>query len=257
MSERSPQTNHAAFTWRTVLWTLVILGALSGVVVAVFPETYHWHWAALLKYKALFFKGWLLMLQISLVAMVLSVVGGILLMLGTRAPWEPVRVFSQGYIAVMRGTPLLVVLLLGYYGLVSPLRLAEALTAGTVLLAAFEAAYLAEIFRGALDSVGRSQREAARAVGFDVFQMYRFVLIPQSIRRALPGMTGELVSLVKSSSLLSIIGVEEVTQIAKSMNSSSYTALEGYIPLALAYLVVTLPLTWAALLLERRFAYET
>jgi polar amino acid transport system permease protein len=87
--------------------------------------------------------------------------------------------------------------------------------------------------------------------------MYRFVLIPQSVRRALPGMTGELVSLVKSSSLLSIIGVQEITQVAKSMNSSAYTALEGYIPLALAYLVITLPLSWAALKLERRFAYET
>ena len=244
----SPRTaaNPDAITWRTVGWAVAIVAVLSAVVWVVFPDTYHWHWSALLKYRALFFKGWLLMLGVSVAAMLLSVVGGFLLMLGTRSPWEVLRVFCQGYIAIMRGTPLLVVLLLGYYGLVSPLRLAEALPAGTLLLAAFEAAYLAEIFRGALDSVGRSQREAARAVGFDTWQMYRFVLIPQSVRRALPGMTGELVSLVKSSSLLSIIGVEEVTQVAKSMNSSSYTALEGYIPLALAYLVVTLPLTWMA-----------
>jgi polar amino acid transport system permease protein len=246
-----------ALTWRTVLWTLLILAVLSGIVYANFPATYHWNWSVLAKYKLLFFKGWSLMLGISVVAMVLSVVGGFILMLGTGAPWEPVRVFAQGYIAIMRGTPLLVVLLLGYDGLVSPMHLAEAVPAGTLLLAAFEAAYLAEIFRGALDSVGRSQREAARAVGFDTWQMYRFVLIPQSVRRALPGMTGELVSLVKSSSLLSIIGVQEITQVAKSMNSSAYTALEGYIPLALAYLVITLPLSWAALKLERRFAYET
>lgn len=242
---------------RTWLLSALIFAVLGTVVWVAFPDTYHWHWTSFWSYRGLFFKGWLLMLGISLAAMVLSVLGGFLLMLGSRAPWEIVRLFCRGYITLMRGTPLLVVLLLGYYGLVSPLHLGEALPAGVILLAAFEAAYLAEIFRGALESIGRSQREAARAVGFDVFQMYRFVLIPQSIRRALPGMAGELVSLVKSSSLLSVLGVDEVTQITKLINSRSYTSLEGFIPLALAYLAVTLPLTWLAQYLERRFAYET
>ena len=79
----------------------------------------------------------------------------------------------------------------------------------------------------------------------------------QAVRRALPGTTGELVSLVKNSSLLSVLGIEEITQITRLINSRSYTALEGFIPLALAYLAVTLPLSWVAGRLERRFAYET
>ena len=244
-------------TTRSVLLSALIIGVLAALVWAVFPDTYRWHWGSFWDYRMLFFKGWLLMAGISLVAMVLSVLGGLALMMGTRAPWEIVRLFCGGYITLMRGTPVLVVLLLGYYGLVSPLRLGDALPAGTLLLAAFEAAYLAEIFRGALDSIGRSQREAARAVGFDVWQLYRYVLIPQSVRRALPGMAGELVSLVKSSSLLSVLGVDEITQITKLINARSYSSLEGFIPLALAYLAVTLPLTWLAQRLERRFAYET
>jgi polar amino acid transport system permease protein len=244
-------------TTRTVLLSVLIVVVLAAGVWAVFPDTYQWHWKSFWDYRMLFFKGWLLMLGISVVAMVLSVLGGFALMIGSRAPWEIVRLFCRGYITMMRGTPLLVVLLLGYYGLVSPLRLAEALTAGTVLLSAFEAAYLAEIFRGALESIGRSQHEAARAVGFDGWQLYRYVLIPQSVRRALPGMAGELVSLVKSSSLLSVLGVDEITQITKLINARSYSSLEGFIPLALAYLAVTLPLTWLAQHLERRFAYET
>jgi polar amino acid transport system permease protein len=242
---------------RSLLWSLVLLGTLGGLLWAVFPSTYQWHWEQFWAYRQLFVKGWLLMLGISLAAMLLSVAGGFILMLGCRAPWEPVRLFSQGYITLMRGTPLLVVLLLGYYGVVSPLRLADALPAGTALLAMFEAAYLAEIFRGALESIGKSQREAARAVGFSIWQTYRYVLIPQSIRRALPGTAGELVSLVKSSSLLSVLGIEEVTQITRLINSRSYTALEGFIPLALAYLVITIPLSYAASRLEKRFAYET
>ena len=164
------------------------------------------------------------MLGISLVAMVLSVLLGFTLMLGGRAPWVPLRVAATGYVTLMRGTPLLVVLLLGYYGVVSPLNLCSALVAGTVLLALFEAAYLAEIFRGALESISASQREAARAVGFNLIQTYRFVLIPQAVRRALPGVAGELVSLVKSSSLLSVLGIEEVTQVTRLLNSRNYTA---------------------------------
>ncbi|MBL9116422.1 MAG: amino acid ABC transporter permease [Verrucomicrobiaceae bacterium] len=242
---------------QTALWTLLWLALAALVLWIVFPSTYRWHWDAFWQYKNLFFRGFLTMLGISLVAMVLSVLVGFSLMLGGRAPWIPLRVAATGYVTLMRGTPLLVVLLLGYYGVVSPLNLCSALVAGTALLALFEAAYLAEIFRGALESISASQREAARAVGFNLIQTYRFVLIPQAVRRTLPGVAGELVSLVKSSSLLSVLGIEEVTQVTRLLNSRNYTALEGFIPLALAYLAVTLPLTWWANRLERRFAYET
>jgi polar amino acid transport system permease protein len=238
------------------VWTAVWLAAVAVLLWLVFPRSYQWHWEAFWNYRTLFFKGWLLMLSISAVAMLVSIMGGFLLMLGGRVPLEPVRVACRAYVTFMRGSPLLVILLLGYYGVAAPLRLGDALYAGTLLLGMFEAAYLAEIFRAALESINRGQREAAKAVGFSPWQMYRYVLIPQSIRRALPGATGELVSLVKSSSLLSVLGIEEVTQITRMMNARSYTALEGFIPLALAYLVITLPLSYIAAKLEKRFAYD-
>jgi polar amino acid transport system permease protein len=252
-----PSRDLNAITLRTVGWAALWLLVIGAGLWAAFPEDYRWHWAAFWDSQSLFWRGWRLMLGISLAAMVLSVLLGFGLMLGGRAPLEPLRVGCRGYVTLMRGTPLLVVLLLGYYGVASQLQLATPLVAGTVLLAMFEAAYLAEIFRGALESVSASQREAARAVGFSRFQMYRYVLVPQAVRRALPGVAGELVSLVKSSSLLSVLGIEEVTQVTKLINARNYSALEGYIPLALAYLAVTLPLTWFAMRLERRFAYET
>ncbi len=250
------EQNHSP-AWRTTLWTLGWIGLLAAALWLVFPSTYRWHWDAVWDYRGEFVRGWLRMMGISAAAMVLSLILGFLFMIGSRSPLEPVRVGCRLYITLMRGTPLLVVLLLGYYGVATQLQLGDAIIAGTLLLAMFEAAYLAEIFRGALESVSASQREAARAVGFDTLQMYRFVLIPQAVRRALPGIAGELVSLVKSSSLLSVLGIEEITQITKLFNARNYTALEGYLPLALAYLAVTLPLTWLALKLERKFAYET
>lgn len=243
---------------RTAFWVLLLAAATCGLVFGAFAQIkYRWNWEGFWPNRMLFVEGWLTTLGICAGAMIICLVGGFALMLGSRAPWEPVRLASRGYIAVVRATPLLVQLLIGYYVVANALKVHDSIIVGMLLLGLFEAAYLAEIFRGALESIGQSQREAARAVGFSTVQMYRFVLVPQAVRRALPGTTGELVSLVKNSSLLSVLGIEEVTQITRLINSRSYTALEGFIPLALAYLAVTLPLSWAARLLERKFAYET
>lgn len=240
------------------LWSLLLLGLASVGLYATFAAVhYSWNWSAAWTYRAQFAWGWLTTLGISAGAMVISVMLGFALMLGRRSPWEPVRLFSSGTVEIVRGSPLLVQLLLGYYIVATALHVNSPLVVGTLLLGLFEAAYLAEIFRGAVESIGASQWEAARAVGFNTSQTYRYVIIPQAVRRALPGTTGELVSLIKSSSLLSVIGIEELVQKVRILNSSSYTALEGYLPLAVAYLIVTLPLSWWARRLERRFAYET
>jgi polar amino acid transport system permease protein len=240
------------------LWSLGLFAAVSLGVYAMFAGVhYTWNWAPTLAYWPQFLWGWLTTLGISLGAMLVSILVGFALMIGRRFTWEPVKLLSTGIVEMLRGSPLLVQLLVGYYILATALHVGEPLVVGMVLLGCFEGAYLAEIFRGAVESIGASQREAARAVGFDAVQTYRYVIIPQAVRRALPGTTGQMVSLIKDSSLLSVIGIEELVQKVRILNSSSYTALEGYLPLAVAYLVVTLPLSWYARQLERRFAYET
>ncbi|GEP42670.1 amino acid ABC transporter permease [Brevifollis gellanilyticus] len=241
-----------------LLWSLVLLLGVSLALYGTFATVhYSWHWSVVWGYRAQFLWGWVATMVISLGAMVISMLLGFALMLGRRSPWEPVRLFCSGTVEIVRGSPLLVQLLIGYYIVATALHVNSPVLVGTILLGLFEAAYLAEIFRGAVESIGASQWEAARAVGFNTQQTYRHVIIPQAVRRALPGTTGELVSLIKSSSLLSVIGIEELVQKVRVMNSASYTALEGYLPLAVAYLIVTLPLSWWARRLERRFAYET
>lgn len=258
LNGNNPRIRENGPAWSYWLWSVVMLGAVSVALYGMFAAVhYHWNWSGVWQYRHQFVGGWLFTLCISGGAMVFSVLVGFLLMAGRRSPWEPVRVLSGGLVEFLRGTPLLVQLLIGYYVVANALRINEPFLVGTLLLGFFEGAYLAEIFRGAVESIGASQREAARAVGFSVYQTYRFVIIPQAFRRALPGTTGQLVSLIKDSSLLSVIGIDELVQKVKVMNSASYTALEGYVPLALAYLAVTLPLSWWARSLERRFAYET
>jgi len=248
---------HASFA-RQMIWTLLLIAGASLALYATFATVqYSWNWKSAWTYRHQLAWGWLTTMLISLGAMVVSVIVGFGLMTCRRSPTLPIRLLSSGVVELLRGSPLLVQLLIGYYIVATALRLNEPLIVGTMLLGCFEGAYLAEIFRGAVESIGASQREAARAVGFNKVQMYRHVIIPQAVRRALPGTTGQLVSLIKDSSLLSVIGIEELVQKVRILNSSSYTALEGYLPLAAAYLIVTLPLSWYAGRLERRFAYET
>jgi len=243
---------------KRLFWSLLLLGLASVALYGTFATVhYSWNWQPLWNYRRQFLQGWFTTLSISLGAMIISVLLGFTLMLGRRAPWEPLKLLCTGIVETIRGSPLLVQLLIGYYIVATALRISSPLLMGTLLLGLFEAAYLAEIFRGAVESIGRSQWETARAVGFNTRQTYRYVIIPQAIRRALPGTTGELVSLIKSSSLLSVIGIEELVQKVRVINSANYTALEGYIPLAAAYLIVTLPLSLWARRLEKKFAYET
>ena len=243
---------------RRLVWSVVLLVAVSLAIQAVFQASaYEWNWEAAWKYRVQFLWGWLTMLGICAGAMIVSVLTGLLLMAGARSAIEPVRLLCHGIVEFIRGTPLLVQLLIGYYIVANALGMHSPFLIGTLLLGLFEGAYLAEIFRGAIESIGASQREAARAVGFDTAQTYRFVILPQALRRALPASTGQLVSLIKDSSLLSVIGIEELVQKVRILNSASYTGLEGYVPLAVAYLIVTLPLSLYARRLERRFAYET
>lgn len=252
----SPSSS-ASPTRRIAYAVLLLAFATLGFYALFLSVDYRWSWEGFWRYRQQFVYGWLTTLGVSLVAMVVSVTLGFLLMLGRRSPWELVRMFCSGVVELVRGSPLLVQLLIGHYIIANALWLDQPLFTGVILLGCFEGAYLAEIFRGAVESISASQLEAARAVGFNRAQTYRFVIIPQAMRRALPGTTGQLVSLIKDSSLLSVIGIEELVQKVKIMNAATFKPLEGFLPLALAYLIVTLPLSYLARRLEGRFAYET
>jgi polar amino acid transport system permease protein len=116
---------------------------------------------------------------------------------------------------------------------------------------------MSEIIRAGIESVGESQLESARAIGFTRSQTYRYVIFPQALRLTLPSMAGQLVSLIKDSSLLSIIAVNEFTQSARDVNSATYSTLESYLPLAFGYLILTLPISIWTRWLEQRMRFET
>ena len=245
-------------TRKAWLWSAALALGFSFALYLLFGAIhYQWTWDGVWARRGLILQGWLATALISLGAMVLCVLFALLLLLAQRSKLQPFRLAARGIVELVRAAPLLVQLLIGYYILANALRFDARAMVGVIVLALFEGAYLAEIFRGALESIGASQLEAARAVGFDTRQTWRHVILPQAMRRALPGTAGQLVSLIKDSSLLTVIGVDELTHVVQGVNAAAHTGLEGFIPLTLLYLALTLPLSLWVRKLEARFKFET
>ncbi|MES2571840.1 MAG: amino acid ABC transporter permease, partial [Verrucomicrobiota bacterium] len=200
---------------------------------------------------------WVTTLVIAALALPLSSAIGLLLALARRSAFLPVSDAARIWVEITRGTPLLVQIYFYFYVFGQALALDNRYLVGPLILSAFSGAYLSEIIRAGIEGVGKSQLESARAIGFTRVQTYRHVIFPQAIRHILPPMAGQFVSLIKDSSLLSVIGLSEFTLAAQEVNSFTYAAFESYLPVAVGYLLLTLPISLFTQWLERRLRFET
>ena len=221
---------------------------------------------ALWKYRESIIQGWVVTLLVSAGSLLGSCVVAAVLVAGQRSPLRMVRWFTQGFVEVVRGMPLLSLVLIGFFVVLNNIHISRALdsvglggklAAGIMLLSVFTGAYLTEILRGGLESIPQAQLDSARAVGFNRWQVLRFVVFPQALRRVLPALAGQFVSLVKDSSLLSVIGVNEFTYQARAFYAATYLGVEAFLPLAVGYLLLTLPIAGFSHWLERRFKAAT
>jgi polar amino acid transport system permease protein len=237
---------------------LLALLLIAGVFTFAFSTIgYHWNWAGVWTYRQLFLQGWLMTVAISAAALVISTIIGIAFALLRRTRFLPLRYFARIYVEIIRGTPLLVQVIIFFYVIATAFNVESRYLVGVIVLSAFEGAYISEVIRSGIESVGKSQLDSARAIGLTTVQTYRYVIFPQALRQVLPPMAGQFASLIKDSSLLSIVSISELT--FNSQNVSSYTSspFECYIPLAVGYLVLTLPISLWTQSLERRSKFET
>jgi polar amino acid transport system permease protein len=218
---------------------------------------YGWNWGAIYAYREKFLQGWLITLAVSAAALVLSSCIGLFFALAQRAYFLPLRYLSKFYIEFIRGTPLLVQILVFFYVVADAFGIGNRYVVGVLTLALFAGAYICEIIRAGIESVGESQLESARAIGLTRAQIYRHVVFPQVIRRVMPPLAGQFASLIKDSSLLSIIAVSEFTLNAQEVNSYTYSTMESYLPLAVGYLLLTLPISLLSRYLEGKYRYAS
>ncbi len=244
-----------ALAARIASWSLVALLVCALFYFAFSELRYGWNWEAIWRYRQKLLQGWLMTVAISAAALFASLLIGLLTALARRSSWLPLRYLAMLYVETARGTPLLVQILILFYVVANAFGVDNRYFVGVLALSLFAGAYLAEMIRSGIESIRDSQLESARAIGLTRAQTYRYVIFPQVVRQLLPPLTGQFASLIKDSSLLSIIAVSEFTLNAQEVNAFTYSTLESYLPLAAGYLLLTLPISLASRLLERRFHY--
>lgn len=158
---------------------------------------------------------------------------------------------STLYVELVRGTPLLVQIFIFYFFIGTVLNLSREF-AGVAALALFTGAYVAEIVRAGVQSIARGQDEAARSLGLNAGQAMRYVILPQAFKRVLPPLAGQFISLVKDTSLVSVIAITELTKSGREAITTSFSTFEIWFCVAALYLVINLPLSHLASRLERR-----
>ena len=252
------------------LGVLAIIGASIYYFFVTKGITYIWHWEKIpemLFYHGpksaddpvprlrmgILMMGFVLTLKISAAATIFGIIIGTIVGIA-RLSKEPVtRGLSLAYVELIRNTPLLVQIYIIYFFAGSMLRL-SAFVAGTAALSIFAGAYVGEIVRAGIQSIHKGQMEASRSLGMSYSQAMRHIILPQAFKRIIPPLAGQFISLIKDSSLVSVIALADLMFQGQQAVARTYYAFEIYFTVAFLYLVMTFALSMATQYVERRLA---
>ena len=200
-------------------------------------------------------KGAVVSLKITSLSLLIGMLGGTLLALvflyGNRF-W---RVLAHGYVVIIRGTPMLVQIVTIYYVLPSFGIMLSAFWSAVIAIGFNSVAYVSQVVRAGIQAVGVGQLEAAKSLGLSRFQTIRYIILPQALRAIFPALGNEWVTLIKDSSLASVIGVSELTHQGAIIMSRTYDAITTYAGVALIYLIMTSLFTIMLYLWEQKLQY--
>lgn len=192
-------------------------------------------------------------LKISVISIFFAIIIGIITGILRISNNPLLKKLAVTYIELIRGTPLLVQIFIFYFFIGTVLHL-DRFTAGVAALSVFAGAYIAEIVRAGIQSIPKGQMEAARSLGMNYYQAMRYIILPQALKRTLPPMAGQFISLIKDSSLVSVISITELTKAGREVVTSTFSPFEVWFTVAFLYLILTSGLSFLVQLLERKLA---
>ena len=207
---------------------------------------YKFDWGVLLVYRHLLWQGLVLTVQLSALGMVLSLALGGVIGLGRRAEAKPLRWLCGAYIEFFRNIPLIVQLFFWYFAVGL-----EAFPAAVIGLTVYTSAYIAEVIRSGLQSIPRTQIEAARSFGMTPYQTIRHVILPQALMRVIPPLGVEFINVIKNSSIAMTISVTELTFQTQQIESLTFRGFEAATAITLLYVVLAFAVVVAMGWLER------
>ncbi|PLX71155.1 MAG: ABC transporter permease [Denitrovibrio sp.] len=199
--------------------------------------------------------GLLITLEISVYSIFFAIIIGVCTGLARISRNPFLKKLAIFYIELIRGTPLLVQIFIFYYFIGTIFNLGR-MTAGVMALSVFTGAYIAEIVRAGIQSVHKGQMEAARSLGMSYTVAMLLVILPQAFRRTLPPMAGQFISLIKDSSLVSVISITDLTKSGREIVASTFSPFEVWFTVAALYLVLTSLLSYLVQLLEKKMSAQ-
>ena len=222
---------------------------------------YNWQWYRIPQYLwqitdqgftwGLLMQGLGVTIQITIISMVLMLVIGLATALLRMSRSWAGRGVARVYMELIRNTPLLIQIFFIYF-VVAPVLDMSGFWAAVIALSLFEGAYASEIFRAGITSIDKGQWEAAKSLGMPSYDMYRLIILPQAIRRVLPPLTSQAVSLIKDSALVSTVAILDLTQQGRMIDAETFLTFEIWFTVAAIYLVITLALSGVVRVLEKR-----
>lgn len=245
-----------------VIGYVLLLAALLWLVLhGAESQGYNWQWYRVPQFifslqngklqAGPILQGLLITLHITWMSLILTYIIGLATALLRLSSSLGGRIVARFYLETTRNTPLLVQLFFVYFIVAPPLHL-NRIFAAVLALSLFEGSYASEIYRAGIKSIDKGQWEAGSSLGLNSYQLYRFVILPQAIPRILPPLTSQAVSLIKDSSLVSVIAVYEMTMRANAIVAETFLVFEVYFTIALFYLIITVILSQLAGLMERK-----
>jgi polar amino acid transport system permease protein len=198
-----------------------------------------------------FIMGMWITIKLSVIAMVIALIVGFIISIMRLSGITGLDYIGSIYITIIRGTPLLVQLFIFYFIIATIFDLPR-FWAGVISLAIFYGSYIAEILRGAIQSVDKGQHEAAKSLGLNSIDRMRLIILPQALKKALPALIGELISLIKDSSLVSVISITDLTKVGREIVANTFSPFETWITVALLYLMLTSILSFMGHKIEKR-----
>lgn len=258
---------YAGFTTtRIVVDAVKYLAVMTAIVLVIIKGTastgYHWQWYRVLRYLIVqtpegfaagpLMQGLMVTFRITGISMVLAFFVGLVTVLMRLSSSFSARAVARGYLELIRNTPLLIQLFFLYF-VISPIVGINAFVSAVIALSLFEGAYISEIFRSGIEAVPKGQWEAGLGSGLSVFEVYRFVVLPQAVRNILPPLTSQAISLVKDSALVSTIAIYDLTMQGQAIVSETFLVFEIWLTVAAVYLAITMTLSVLVHRMEARF----
>ena len=241
---------------------LIVVVAISWFLLNGTQQLgYNWQWYRVPQYiisetngqslPGPLIQGLIVTIRITVISLILAFAFGLTSALMRLSSSFLARIIARGYLEIIRNTPLLVQLFFIYFVL-SPVLDIDGFTSAVLALSLFEGAYASEIFRAGIISIQRGQWEAASSIGLNTYQTYRLIILPQALRRILPPLTSQAVSLIKDSALVSTIAIYDLTMRGQAIIAETFLVFEIWFTVAAIYLMITLILSATVFYMEKR-----